>query len=260
MKKQSMYLRKMLLLPLLLLGGLGLLRAQGGDVVKLKDGSVVRGTIVESFKDQYVRIKTEEGRYHQFDASEVAVQRLRTGKRLISPKPSGYFNNTSFGLLGGGGYYRAVRPSLHTVNGYQFGGRYSVGLGIGLETFDYEPMLPLFVEGRAYLKKGGFSPYVSLSGGYSFQLIQNGYYCDWGCYGYEGASRPKGLLGGAAIGFRKYTSSHFGINFSTGYRYQGLVSNTQAGWWNDAGELIYYPVREESRLHRLEFRFGIFFN
>lgn len=252
-----------LILPFFLCS-LALVQAQGRDVVKLKDGSVIKGDITEYFKGQHVRIRTLEGKTHQFADSLVAKQKLKRGERLVSVKPKGYFNSSSVGLLtGGGNYYRGSAGSFQMVNGYQFGGRYSVGIGTGLDGMIGKRILPIFADVRAYLRKEGTSPFIVLNGGYAFHRSDDDYsgyqYADYiGIYG-PPSTAGGGIMGGIRIGVRHYTSQHFGVTFSTGYRYQEMNREYFSSFWNGT-ESIYFPVQERTHSHRMDVRFGIYFN
>lgn len=253
--------RQIILIPIFLLCSLALVQAQGRDLVKLKDGSVVRGTITEHFKGDHLRILTDEGRAYEFADSLIAKQKLKNGQRVVSVKQKGYFNNTSVGLLIGHSNYRGgMGASFQTVNGYQFLGHFSAGLGVGIDGLNGYRVMPVFADVRAYLRKEALSPFVVLNGGYSFHRSRDrgGYYpytLDLTAPNEMGG----GMMFGARVGVRNYTSTHFGITLSAGYRYQKMVSEYLSSFYNGE-DYMYFPVTEETQSHRFDLRFGIYFN
>ena len=241
---------------------------QGNDMIVLWDRSYYRGTIIEKIPDKHIKIMTLDGRVLTFALDNVKRFRINPSRRsdgiskpMIQVK-DGYFNNTDFGLMLGARSWGGigVRPSVSTINGYQFD-RYSFGVGVGLASFDYHHYVPVFLDSRVYLRKdAALSPYVALQTGCGFGLtpINNGYWDIWP-EPEGGRVRPNGLHGAVQLGLRKYTSNRFGINFSMGARMQrSKTTYTDYFWVN--GEDIPVEVTEVSRMVRGEFRFGIFFN
>ena len=251
----------LILLPAFLLCSLALVRAQGRDVVKLKDGSVIKGDITEYFKGKHLRIRTLEGTVHQFEDSLVAKQKLKNGNRVVGVKRSGYFNSSTFGLLSGSSY-GGPAASFQMVNGYQFLGRFSAGIGVGLDGMRGRRVLPVFADLRAYLRNEGVSPFIVVNGGYAFHKSSHDY--DYSRFDIIGGFGPPsefggGFLGGVRIGVRNYTSKNFGITFSAGYRFQELKREYLSTFWNGS-ESVYFPVTEVTKAHRMDVRFGIYFN
>lgn len=137
------------------------------DVVYLKNGSVIRGMIIEQVPNASLKIQTKDGSVFVYAIAEVERitkedEKGATGARstLRSPQPSeyvrsGYVNITSLGIgLGVGNYSGTVRSSsgrttnlqdknasnnyvrLETVNGLWLAdGVVSLGLGVGLEYY-----------------------------------------------------------------------------------------------------------------------------
>ncbi len=234
----------------------GMAFGQAPDRVELKDGGFVQGTIIEYLPDSHIRIKTEEGTVHEFKASEIAKLRNKKVKE-VPVKRRGYYNNTSFGLLLGNTGYNIANASLQMANGYQFG-RFQVGVGSGLETFDYNLHIPAFAEFRYFFRDASFSPFVSTSLGYNWQVGQN-YRYDPTLYPEERRIRTRGMLSGIGMGIRNYPTSNFGYMLGVGYRYQGLQQDAPRSFWNGNDQIGYW-VQERTIRHRIEVRFGILFN
>ncbi|MEM7039503.1 MAG: hypothetical protein AAF570_21190, partial [Bacteroidota bacterium] len=198
-----MKLRKYILLVPALMLFLSVSAQKTQDKVVLKDGSVIQGTITEYITTSHIRIKTEEGKVHEYPAVDVKRTRFN-GVKNVAVKSSGYFNNTSFGLLfGGNAYYDSpVYPSIRMVNGYKFKDRFWTGLGTGIEFFQGRTWIPLYADLRYDFLKGDVSPYVQAIGGYNFRPDPNaGVYQPWG-YNYE--NDKGGIMTGVSLGIRNF--------------------------------------------------------
>ena len=236
---------------------------QAQDVIKFKNGSFVRGTGVEYIQGSHVRIKTEEGVYKTFPADQIrSTRNSRTPhiKEAITVPTRSFYNHTTLGMMFGRGYYFSVNPSFQMVNGYQFGGRYQVGAGMGMELFEDDLYLPTFLETKVFLNKDRcFSPFIGLQAGYATLLSnRNPMYYDLILIPGEEEPRNRGgLLGGVQIGLRNYTKQDFGYVFSIGYRMQ----QSRSWYYNYLWEVdSYYGVQENLVRNRVEVRFGIYFH
>ncbi|MEA1877340.1 MAG: hypothetical protein U9N86_10790 [Bacteroidota bacterium] len=143
---------------------------------------------------------------------------------------TGYFNITDIGLIIGSTNNSRVAPfTFLTTNGYHFTEQFSGGLGIGLE-FIAGSYLPVVLDARYYIRNTSFSPFLSLYGGYTHPLDDDGYYnyYNWSSsssFDYEAYSSYEatgGWLLNPGFGIRKMFSPDFGIIFSVGYRIQRL--------------------------------------
>lgn len=102
MKKIIQYL---MILPAMLIFGSAWAQ-QGNDIVKLRNGSVYRGTIIEKIPTQHVLFRTLDGREMTFPMDEVKSADMNGNSRVKVqvPRPpvevkNGYFNNTDVGLI-----------------------------------------------------------------------------------------------------------------------------------------------------------------
>lgn len=166
----------------------------------------------------------------------------------------GYFNITDMGLLIGSTQNRHPAPfSFMTTNGYHISEQLSLGLGIGVE-FLSGSYMPIILDARYYIRKTGFSPFISLYGGYSLALDDDGangsgYTTDvyWPYQNYQPYQAKGGWLLNPGFGIRNMFGENFGIIFSVGYRVQRL----------------YFTAGEERRLtvdyNRLTVKIGIIF-
>lgn len=169
----------------------------------------------------------------------IALGLLASGQNPSTPAPAGeknarafkgYFNITDMGLLIGSTQNRHPAPfSFMTTNGYHITEKASLGLGVGVE-FLSGSYLPLVLDARYYVRNTGFSPFLSLYGGYSLPLDDEGandygyavdaYY--WPYQNYEPYQAKGGWLLNPGFGIRNMFGENFGIIFSAGYRLQRL--------------------------------------
>jgi len=148
------------------------------DVVYLNNGGKIIGTILEK-SDDLVKIRLQGGSEFVFeiqDIKEITSEPHYRPKAYFRTKDKGYYNWTTLALNVGtsngqinGGW------SLHTINGYQFHPKLSVGLGLGLDiyadNFDADLYLPLYVDVRGDLLTNTKATPIYYGGiGYGFLL------------------------------------------------------------------------------------------
>lgn len=237
----------------------GFAQAQSPDRVELNDGTIIRGTISEYFPKERLTIRSLEGRSYEFKVDEIANFDF-DAKTQIPVKKRGFYNNSSFGLLMGNRYGAQVNPSFQIVNGIQFAERFQAGIGIGIETFDYEFFLPTFGEFRFHFRKSDFSPFVGAQAGYNWQLSGGNSYYRWeDVPTAPGRVNIGGPMAGLSAGLRNYTKRNFGYTLSMGYRFQASTNRVVDSFWT-GNDVIHQWVTETVQRHRVEARFGILFN
>ena len=108
--------------------------------------------------------------------------------------------------------------SFQTVNGYRFSPLIFAGVGVGVDLFATETLMPIFGSVRGdLLKKGDFIPYYFADFGYGLNLTSNP------DIRYKG-----GAAFAAGVGFKINLISEKGFLVSFGYRFQE-ASQTRAG-------------------------------
>lgn len=146
------------------------------QTILLKDGSFLKGTVLEESTEGQLRIVLKSG--HEIEVPYILVEKIRDNldKEIMfsngsSIKTKGFYQILQFGLLPG--FSDETEDQLlwgltgRYSAGYRFHPLLAVGAGMGLDYYD-QFMIPAFVEARGYLLKKAVSPYYSLSGGYSF--------------------------------------------------------------------------------------------
>lgn len=231
------------------------------DKVQLKDGKVFRGKILEYSSGKQLVFQTDEGARLELDVNE--LEKWQFGKSIGEQKEKGYFNNTMVGLLFGMDRWGDpnANASFQMINGYMFSKRLQAGVGIGMEGIQDNLYFPLFLDTRIYFKKGNFSPFIGLQGGYNFYDFSSGndrrQRNDYWIWPHNQTNkRDGGIMTGLQFGVRNYTAKDVGYTFSLGYRFQKFTSEFGSGGWNEP----VYPVTEKEYLHRMDIKFGLFFN
>lgn len=188
------------------------------DVVYLKNGSVIRGVIIEQVPNKSIKIETAERNVFVFQMDEIEritkeqVSNNQTRKEEQennSGLSSGYKGMVEFGYqLGYSQQFGMDRISLNIINGCQINPYLSLSLGKGVRYyFDLEAILiPVFGDVRIYFLDNNVSPYVSFGGGYSFDATKN--------------FRSAGFLLNPNLGISLFVSNRSSINLSVGYELQ----------------------------------------
>lgn len=221
------------------------------DAVYLHNGSMVRGEVIERITDSHVKIQTVDGSLWVFQMDEVkeitSVDKFRA-QRSIEPSKKGFYSLTDVGAIAGRSTHgNGVAASLQTVGGYRFNEHLSVGGGAGLENFEVG-LAPIFGEGRFYLLKRNFSPFIALQGGYSVPI--NNY------EDYNGNWVQKGgVMMNANLGVRNYLSNNVALVISAGFRHQQSSTTTTYWWFTEGDSAVTKHI-----YNRIVFRIGVMFH
>jgi len=194
--------------------------AQGNypDVVYLKNGSIIRGIIIEQIPNQSIKIQTADGSIFVYRIDEIeklAIEQPQVRTRRSLPErgsglQSGYKGIVEMGYQSGTGNYGMDRFQFNFINGGQIGPYFSLGFGTGLRYyFDSEAaLIPFFADFRVNFIDFRVSPYFSLDVGYSFDATNN----------FEGV----GFLLNPTVGASFKISRRSAINVGLGYEMQRM--------------------------------------
>ncbi len=220
------------------------------DFVRLKDGNIYYGSLVQIDSLHGVRIKNDCGSF-LFRLDEIAEMKTNSGSPLVE-KEKGYFNYTAAGLLFGSGENGYLPlPSLTMVNGYQFNSHWMSGLGFGFEYYTY-PVLPLYAEVYYIIRPSKVSPYVSLKAGYTFTLDRinnNAYLSEARNYG--------GVAINPAMGVKVSLNEYSSFLCSIGYQYQKL--SNEVGYYPYYNWETGYHSTLYNHYNRISFKIGFIF-
>ena len=186
------------------------------DVVYLKNGSIIRGVIIEQVPNKSIKIETADRNVfvYQMDEIEKLTKEQSQGKsasfRDNSGLQSGYKGIVELGYQIGTGDFGMDRIKLNIINGYQINPYFSLGFGTGLRYyFDADAaLIPLFADFRANFINNKTSPYFSLGIGYSLDATN----------GFEGV----GFLLEPTVGVSFKVSDKSAINVGLGYAMQKM--------------------------------------
>ena len=225
------------------------LNAQPGmqDVIYLKNGSIIKGSITEHIIGTQVKIMTYGGNIFSFQYSEIEkmtkeenpydISNEEMTKGPIEPKKTGITGNFAYGLNAGENIGISFLFNMSFVIKYH----YSLGLGMGIEGFNRQAYFPIFLNFEYKPIKGISTPYFYAMGGYSSPPSDNG--ADYG----------GGILVEAGMGFRMYgKSSKTAFLLGIGYRYQESSFKYAYNDWNG----VRYNVSGKDFFRRIPVRFG----
>ena len=198
------------------------LPAQTGteDVVYLKNGSVLRGEIVELHDNGHLKIEIA-GR-NIFVVMMNDIEKITSEKLPVQHyfKESGYMNRTGFELLHSGGD-SSIRVTM--VNGYRFNPHLSAGIGFGITPYnDPLTLVPVFLDLNLRFLKANSSPYLFLKTGYNFSVHHDD--------DIELQDHKGGLLLNLGVGLHFVRSSGTGWYIQAGYNIDNSYYEFE-GWW-----------------------------
>jgi hypothetical protein len=205
--------------------------AQSGkhDVVYLKNGSIVKGSILVLDPEKFVKLKTRDHNIWVFEMKQ--IDSISRPVKAKTPLKTGYFNLSELGILAGNTSNAKRAPlTLMNVNMWRFENGISAGLGVGVHFFN-ETYLPVVADFRYHLRRSGPVPFASVQAGYSIPL--GGTYNQQYYYAYDSrssiypgptpgnqnVSARGGLLVNPAIGIQTQINENFALTFSAGYSY-----------------------------------------
>lgn len=173
----------LVLIGLLMAGSNYSFAANNSETVYLKNGSVIKCTVLEQTPEETIIVQTEDGNTFVFKLSEVnKITKNSKGNRLPSnvgkySLTSGYRGFFEFGYVVGVGSYAIDRVSFLTSHGYQFNPYFYLGAGFGLNYYHSMQAysVPVFGHLRGTFINGRITPYVDLKIGYSIADIQGFY-------------------------------------------------------------------------------------
>lgn len=146
------------------------------DVVYLKNGSIVRGIIIEQVPNKLIKIETSDKSIFVFQIDEIekiTKEPFPTTKKILT-NTTGF--ETGFKRIFEMGSQIAVdvhgkdRFMINFTNAYQINPYFSAGIGTGLRFYfeNEAALIPVFADLRTNFINKKASPYLSAGIGYSF--------------------------------------------------------------------------------------------
>jgi len=224
------------------------------DIVYLKDGSTLRGTITEQVPDQYIKIGIAGGTVIEVNMSEVKRIKADKGNYAFNPDGSnskvkgfytGYNVQTMFGQAGESDFEQRLifGAGIQYSLGYQINKYTAIGGGVGLQLYD-KIFGDVFVQARGFLPLGKFTPTVAVDAGYGVPLVLSG-------INNNATEQRGGISIRPSIGVRIATRNRADILIDAGYQFQHFTSKSNWGWGTTDEFDVWYK--------RMSFRVGWLF-
>ena len=157
------------------------------EIVYLKNGSMIRGTIIEQVPNESLKIQTADGSVFVYKMSEVE----KITKELINSRSDGYSPRNGYaasltfkkdggpqkgyrdfvelGYTIGTGLFGSDRVEFSTTHGYQFIPYFYAGIGTGVHYYhDASAVrIPIYADLRVDFMKRPVCPFIDLKIGYT---------------------------------------------------------------------------------------------
>lgn len=202
------------------------------EVVYLKNGSVIKGTIIEQVPNVSLKIKTNDGSLiicKMEDVNKITKEetysnnyRNNTSSRKLARQTlRGYKGFVDMGYVVDLSDNNANKLEISTSHGYQFNNYFYVGGGVAVDYYTDADLIsaPVFVDFRANFINKKVTPFADIKTGYSFGDVE-------GVYVTTGVGVRFSLRGKKAINLKleynyqqyDYNDSYYSYSYG-GYRY-----------------------------------------
>jgi len=240
-----------------------LMDGKGETVVYLKNGSIIKGTVIEQVPNKSIKLKTADGNIFvcQMDDIEkitrgtVVDNNTNSNYTVIddnnyndndesdqssSGLSPGYRGSINLGYFFGVGDYAKDRFIFNFINGGQISPFFSLGFGTGVHYYidDEQVLIPFFMDFKFNFIDKPISPYFSFDIGYSFNATDD----------FNG----EGVFANFSCGAGFKISSRNEIFIGLCYQIQNIREYyNENNWWD--------PSSSQINLGALAFRFGFSF-
>lgn len=242
-------MRKLLLLLTLLLSISTYVAAQNyTEVVYLKNGSVIKGVIIEQVPNVSLKIKTGDGSLIICQMNEVEkiikeeryTRDYRTdidNRKAARNTLKGYKGFVDFGYIADLSDYDANKVEISTSHGYQFNNYFYLGGGVAADFYTDADLIavPIFVDFRANFINKKVTPFADIKTGYSVGDVEGAYVS-------------------TGIGVRFSLKGKKAINLKLEYNYQQYNDHGDYSYNNN-----YYSYDYDYDLEGLGFKVGFEF-
>jgi hypothetical protein len=206
------------------------------SVVKLKNGVVLRGEIVEFNQGDYLVIRVIEGQDMRISYDYIKSFKVKDGKfREYTVPEKGYFNYTYGGLLflkGNSWDWLEANLTFHTVNGYRLNKKYYGGMGIGLDRYGTLTALPVYASLRTDFSDAKVSPTLNANFGYGF-MWESTVFDDWENYNDVKGGFYYEIGAGIRVNYKKTA-----LIFNYAYKHQDSELTIVNEWWWRAEDIV----------------------
>ncbi|WP_020532704.1 hypothetical protein [Flexithrix dorotheae] len=250
------FLRPGLFIIFLLISIYGFSQKGESDIVKLKNGSEIKGKIILEDTEK-IEIQTYDKSIWVFTHDEIESKTIipvKTKNKSIAANGPRFVNLSSIGLLIGrsfGSNFNSFSSpteaslSLHTFNGIQVTRGFGIGAGFGIDGYQTMVMMPLTLQVTGDIAPTKITPFYVAALGHGMVWLKND-----GETVYKGGTTYE--IGG---GLKVYTgASHHAFTFYLGYKSQKMSTNYSGWGWGNSGN-----VTDSYTMNRTNFRIGFAF-
>jgi hypothetical protein len=220
-------------------------------IVKLKNGSVIEGEVVEWDFGNYIKLKFPWGAttvFYQEQIRKIHQKSTRYSAKIPSNiKEQGLYYNARLHLITPNEGFRAKGVfgyGLAFSAGHRFNRYLGVGAGIGYDRYIWESgenLIPLFAEINGFLNKSNTSLFYNISAGYSFTSTDEQYLL---------SEAKGGMMIFPSIGI-SWGAQTYKYTLTAGYKFQHAEFRYDSPW--NFGEYSHQDVL----FKRLSLSFGI---
>ena len=230
-------MKKVLIAFIMLLSFATYSSAQGSytEVVYLKNGSIIRGLIVEQIPNVSLKIKTADGSIFAYPMADVEKITKETTPARTSTKSyyserkqarntmKGYKGFADIGYLFDVSDNNANKFEISTSHGYQFNNYFFVGGGVAMDYYNDAEVfaVPVFANFRANFINNKVTPFGDVKLGYS-------------------AGDVEGVYLSMAVGVRLALTQKTAINFRLEYAAQGYDYTYRDFYYGSSNSYRYY--------------------
>ena len=182
-------MRKLLLVLTLLLSISTYVAAQNyTEVVYLKNGSIIKGVIIEQVPNVSLKIKTGDGSLiicQMSDVTKITKEERYTrdyrkdtnDRKAARNTLKGYKGFVDFAYIGDVSDYNASKIELSTTHGYQFNNYFFVGGGVAFNYYTDADLYaaPIYANFRANFINKKVTPFADVKAGYAVGDIEGAY-------------------------------------------------------------------------------------
>ena len=205
------------------------------ETIYLKNGSIVKGMIVEIVPNVSYTVKSADGSIFVCliaDIIKIVREPIETNSAKVTDKTGkvklhnkGYEGLVEFGYGAASGKYGLDVVKLNIINGYRINKYLFAGGGFGFRKYPYRGTvtIPVFADIRAQLIHKNVNPFAAVSVG----------------VGLNKSDDFLGLLVNSSLGVKFNTANNLSYHFSLGYDTQQMRF---AARWKDT-QYIHYIIR-----------------
>ena len=208
------------------------------EVVYLKNGSIIRGIIIEQIPNVALKIQTADKSVWVYEFDEIekiakeeipAEKKAYTEKEKFEIKEKGFASTIRGGLFGNtNGIYFSATASM----GYQFSKKYSLTLGAGIFQ-GKNSFVPVFLMNRINFLDGRITPTLGVEAGYiyipSSSIDRNNFYNQTSYYYYNYYNQrgyDDSVYLNPSVGLKLRMSKNSSWVFDFGYRYWNISNSS----------------------------------